>query len=198
MAQLDGREYKNWEEYIQTKFPPDIFNVNTDSIESVTTYFITTKESLSKTRIYLELIDGIALRASFDNPESPVSIKEGQEERERAFLFDDFALNDAHLVFTDQYLNIPVYYGWTEKRTYYRNKVLRVELFYNNSKNQEHLFINTYYWTWHEKAGCLLLPIVLPAIWIESKIVNHKIKRGKEIKVEAKEITPMIRPTERL
>jgi len=192
MAQLNGKEFRTWKEYIEHKFPSINFTVRLEPANSTETYIVTCKEGKSATRIYLELFDDSTCRVTFDNPASPLSIKLGEEERQRAILYADYTLEDTQLLATDSYIHIPLYCGWNEKLTYYTNKLLREEMLYYKAGKFEHLHTNTYYWNWYKKAGCLLFPIVLPALWIESRIVKRKISQGKNIKIQSTEVLPML------
>ncbi|MGQ7947580.1 hypothetical protein [Flavobacterium sp. WC2509] len=185
--------YDNWKDYFIKKFSENnIFDIQEFDVENeyVESYNITLKDKSSKTEIifqifkkdipYLELHD-----IRFNNPNSP-KLTENNTKDPNGFDGVGSEFNLKNVIDVEDWLNIPLNYGWKEKTTYYNGKELKTEAIWKQNGKISEIPIKQNYL---EKYGCLSFPIVPFAIFWNSQ----KIKLfPKKIEIKIIEIEPMI------
>ncbi|MEO8404371.1 MAG: hypothetical protein ABI480_07245 [Chitinophagaceae bacterium] len=190
MAKLNNKVYDDWEEYITDKFPAVAFNISTEKTESSKIIRISSK-SKSKTLILFDFPTSDLCRTCFYHPDSPFLNADNDKERQRALMYSDYELNDENLQNTNEGLNIPLYFGWSEKAFYYKGKLLRSELLYFDGVNWQTISIEQNL-GWYTRAGCLITLLTWPVLLIEYKLVKHRLKNDKHVKITQADIPPII------
>jgi len=133
MAELNGKKFEDWEEYIYDKFPSKEFVLSEDKDTSSTNVIsVISKNPSSKTKIVFDFPTADLCRVCFYNPDSPFHNTQNDQERLRSLLYSDYELTSENLKNTNDYLEIPLHYGWTEKATYYKEQLIKSELLYHN------------------------------------------------------------------
>ena len=79
----------------------------------------------------------------------------------------DYELSDENLAAVDDHLNIPLYYGYTERTVYAKGQLRRVELLYNGETSP--VYINPH-------AGGYLLSILTWPLRLFKKDMDEEIK----------------------
>lgn len=135
MAELNGKKYESWEEYIEDKFPTSEFNIqeerDTDSSKII---IVTTKNKTSETRLVFDFPTSGLCRFTFYHPNSPFLNMDNDEERKRALMYADFEISNENLLNMDETISIPLHYGWIEETTYYADESFISNLrYYDNA-----------------------------------------------------------------
>lgn len=117
---------------------------------------------------------------------------DNDNERLRSLMYIDFELTAENLAETDEYLKIPVNYGWTEQVTYYNGKQVKSELLYHNGVLWQSVLIDQKF-SRFDKAGCLLTLLAWPVIYIQYRIVKSRLyKNNQDVVITKKAILPML------
>ncbi len=166
MAELDNKIYENWPAYIADKFPSADFVVTeTANSSSGGTIKIKSKNGNSTTEIACDFPASGLCRVTFYNPESPLHNAANDKERQRALMYDDYEITNENLKNTDDYLNIPLYFGWTEEATYYKGVLVHSEARFYESGGWTVMWSESKL-SWSQKVGCLInligWPILIP------------------------------------
>jgi len=193
MAELNGKEYEEWRDYISDKFPNAEFEIteskDTSSADLIT---ITTKDSTSKTRIVFDFPTSGLCRVCFYHPDSPLHNADNDKERLRALMYTDYELTTEYLTTINDYLEIPLHFGWTEQATFHKNKLIKSELFYYDGISWQTIPIDQNL-SWSDKVGCLLGFFAWPILYIQYRLVGHRLnKNHKNVKITTAGILPMI------
>ncbi len=169
MAQLNNQIYLNWQDYITDKFPADQFNITIKEIpeEKTDTITVTLKDGSSRTSLVFDIIDNNLCRECFYHPDTILYNAENDRERKRSCMVSDYELSDENLAAMDEYLNIPLRYGYTERTVYANGKFRRFELLYKGRIHR--VYDNT------SAGGCLLSIITWPFRSLK-KANNEEIK----------------------
>jgi len=194
MAELNGKKYEEWEEYINDKFPPNEFNISEDKETSSTNVItVTSKDSTSKTKIVFDFPTSGLCRVCFYNPDSPLHNADNDMERLRALMYSDYALTTENLLDTNEYLEIPLYFGWTEQGIYYKEQLIKSELLYYDGVAWQTILIEQNL-SWFDKAGCLLSFIAWPILYSQYRLVKYRLnKNNKNVKITSSQVLPMVR-----
>ncbi|MFV1885501.1 MAG: hypothetical protein ACMZ7B_13510 [Balneola sp.] len=191
---FQGKTYKNWKDYFLDKFSDkELFKVELFDLDDkfLENYRVTTNKEDSETEIIYQIhIDGIKYVELFDvhfnNPKSP---KLTAENKSNNYGFDGqgSTFNEKNLIELDDWIEIPISKGWTEKTTYYDGQEVKTECIWTQDNKSEVIPIDQKYL---DNYGCLLFPIVPFKIIL----TNRKLKRNIE-KVTTVEnvIEPMIK-----
>ena len=150
MALLNNKTYDSWLDYITDKFAGDRFNITVKEIpeEKTDTITVTLKDGSSRISLVFDIIAHNLCRESFYHPDTVLYNAENDRERKRSLMLADYELSDENLSAMDQYLDIPLRYGYTERTVYANGEFRRFELLY---KGQIHrVYDNT------SAGGCLL------------------------------------------
>lgn len=132
MTQLNNQTYLNWLDYITDKFPVDQFIINIEDFpeEKIDTITVTLKDGSSRTSLVFDIIDNDLCRECFYHPDTVLYNAENNRERNRSLMVSDYELSDENLSAMDDYLDIPLYYGYTERTVYIKGQLRRVDLLY--------------------------------------------------------------------
>lgn len=193
MAELNGKKYEEWEEYINDKFPPNEFNISEDKETSSTNVItITSKDLTSETKIVFDFPTSALCRVCFYNPDSPFHNAENEKERLRALMYSDYELTTENLINTNEYLEIPLNFGWTEQVTYYKEQLIKSEVLYYDGVVWQTIPIEQNL-SWFDKAGCLISFIAWPILYIQHRLVKHRLnKNNGNVKITTSHILPMV------
>jgi hypothetical protein len=105
MAELNGKTYETWEDYIADKFPTSEYYITEDKDTSSTNIItVSSKDNTPKTEIIFDFPTIGLCRVCFYNPDSPLHNAGNEKERKRALMYSDYELNDENLKATDEYL----------------------------------------------------------------------------------------------
>jgi hypothetical protein len=190
---LNNISYNNWKEYIFNKFG-DKSTFIIEQIEkenkSFDIYRVTLINEKSQTEIivqifldtnYTELHD-----VQFNNPNSP-RLTESNKSNDYGFDGLGSTFNQKNLEDLDDWINIPICHGWTEKTIYYQNKELKTNCYWIHHGQTVEIPIKQNYL---ENLGCLFFPIIPLKIYL----TDLKLKRNNDkVRVEEKVIEPMIK-----
>ncbi len=183
---------KNWKEYLFKKFSDSgIFQVDLvdNEDEFIETYSIKRKDSHSNTEIIFEIFKSDnyteLFNITFYNPDSPIHNEENKLDI-HGFDGQGSTFNDESIEHHDDWLNIPLIHGWTEKTTFYKDSPVKTELIWiQNGKTVEIPLKQNYL----DNLGCLFFPFVPIVIWW----THLKLKMNKdEVKIDQRIIKPMI------
>ena len=190
--ELNDIVYENWKDYLVKKFQNDEtynveeFDKENDYIES---YKITLQNKTSETEIifqifkkeipYVEIHDVV-----FNNPKSP---KLTEDNLKNIYGFDGVGsvFNKENLENIEDWLNIPLKYGWKEKTIYFNGRELKTNAIWKQNGKIHEIPIRQNYL---DKFGCLTFPLVPFIIFWNSQ----KLKIfPKKIDTKIIEIKPM-------
>lgn len=192
MATLNNRDYPDWRSYINDKFSdPDFVIIdNTGDPDPVIVIRSATNNSL--TSILFDLPTADLCRVTFYNPDSPLHNTENDKERARSLFFSDYGLNDENLKNVDEYLDIPLYFGWTEEAVYYKGELVIAEARYFGRNSWNHIWSNSNL-SWSEKTGCLINLLAWPVFIPQHKYIYKRLNSAeREKKVVLTNIPPML------
>lgn len=194
MTELNGKKYKEWEEYIIDKFPSDEFDISADRGTSSTNVItVTSKDPTSKTKIVFDFPTTGLCRVCFYNPDSPLLNADNEKERLRALMYSDYELTTENLMNVNEYLEIPLHFGWIEQGTYYKEQLIKSELLYYDGVTWQTIPIEQNL-SWFDKAGCILSLLAWPVLYIQYRLVRHRLnKNNKHVKITTSHIIPMAR-----
>jgi hypothetical protein len=194
MAGLNGKKYNEWGEYIKDKFAATEFDITEDKDTSSTTVLtVISKDTTVKTKIVFDFPTMGLCRVCFYNPDSPLINADNDHERLRALMYSDYELTDENLKNTNDYLQIPLYYGWTEQVIYYKERLIKSELLYFDGIAWQTIPIEQKL-SWFDKAGCLLSFFAWPILYVQYRLVRHRLnKTNKNVKVTSAHISPMVK-----
>lgn len=169
MTQLNNQTYLNWLDYITDKFPADQFIINIEDFpeEKIDTITVTLKDGSSRTSLVFDIIDNDLCRECFYHPDTVLYNAENNRERNRSLMVSDYELSDENLSAMDDYLDIPLYHGYTERTVYIKGQLRRVDLLYNGHTIP--IYDNT------SAGGCLLSMITWPFKFLK-KPTDEEIK----------------------
>lgn len=187
-VEFNGKTFANWKDYFFDKFSDrekyeiEHFDKGNKHIEN---YRVTLKYLTSKTEIifqiftekipYVEIFD-----VHFNHPDSPVLTSENKSNN---YGFDGLgsAFNYENLADLDDWINIPLYRGWTEKTTYFKGKPNRTDaIWFQAGKTREIPLTQNYL----KKYGCLMFPIVpFIILWNSKQLQWNKDKITTDVKV---------------
>ena len=191
-VEFEDTKLNNWKDYLLHKFPETIFNLKQFDLEDeyVESYKVTLKNNLSKTEIifqifknkipYVEIHD-----VKFNNPLSP---KLTFENTKNPYGFDGVGseFNLKNLTNINEYLNIPLKYGWKEKTIFFNEKELKTNAIWKQDGKIFEIPIKQNYLKGY---GCLSVPIIpIIIFWNSQKIKLFPNKVKSEINV----IEPML------
>jgi hypothetical protein len=186
--------YDNWKDYLIKKFQSDEtynveeFDVENDYIES---YKITLKNKTSDTEIifqifkkeipYVEIHDVV-----FNNPKSP---KLTEDNLKNSYGFDgvNSVFNKENLVNIEDWLDIPLKYGWKEKTTFFNGKELKTNAIWRQDGKIHEIPIRQNYL---DKFGCLTFPLVPFVIFWNSQKLKMYPKKTETKIIEIKPMKP--------
>lgn len=185
--------YLNWEDYIKSKFSSNIFDIiETKNELKELEIRVRKSDGSSDTEIVFDLPVSNICRVTFYNPQSTYSNSENDIERQRAMFFDDYELTQENLEQTENYLNIPLYYGWTEQCIFYKGRLVKSELLYFDNISWKTILLKQNI-SWLDKSNCLLLLLAWPVLYIQYKFVkNHANIGSPNVTVKKVQISPMI------
>lgn len=181
----------NWKEYLFDRFPDSDFAVEhidnrNDIIES---YSIKRKNSDSKTEIVFEIFKSDnykeLINVLFYNPNSPM-LNESNNEDKYGFDGQGSSFNNENLIHLNDWLLIPLKYGWTEKTTYYADRPIKTDLIWIQRGKMTEIPLKQNYL---DKFGCLAFPIIPFVTWWTNWKLKHKTKN---VRVDERVISPMI------
>jgi hypothetical protein len=192
MAELNDKKYEEWEEYISDKFFINEFDVSEDKNTSSTKIItVTSKEPTSKTKIVFDFPTSGLCRVCFYHPDSPLHNIDNDKERLRALMYSDYELTTENLMNTNEYLEIPLHFGWTEQATYYKEQLIKSEVLYYDGIVWQTIFIERNL-SWFDKAGCLITLFAWPILYIQHRLVKHRLnKNTKNVRITTSHILPM-------
>jgi hypothetical protein len=193
MAELNGKQYVEWEEYIRDKFSAPFFNITEDkSTSSANVITVTAKEPAIKTRIVFDFPTAGLCRTCFYHENSPHLNADNEKERLRALMYADFEISDENLANTDEYLKIPLYFGWTEQVINYKDQLVKSDLLYYDGVSWQTIPLERHI-NWFDKVGCLTAVIAWPVLYVQAQFVKHKLTTdNKHVTVTSNHILPMI------
>ena len=193
MAELNGKKYEEWDEYINDKFPISEFDISEDNTTSSTNIItVTVKDRTSKTKIVFDFPASGLCRVCFYNPDSPLHNADNNKERLRALMYSDYELTTENLMATNEYLDIPLYLGWTEQGTYYKEKLIRSEILYYDGVAWQTTLVKQNL-SWFDKVGCLLSFFAWPILYVQYRLVKHRLnKDNKNVKITTAQVLPMM------
>ena len=130
MTELNEKAYLNWRDYIADKFPAGQFNIHIeeDPEYKTETITVTLKDGSSRTSLVFDVIANYLCRASFYHPDTVLYNAENDRERKRSLLVSDYELSDENLADMNDYLDIPLYHGYTERSVYSKGQLRRIDL----------------------------------------------------------------------
>ena len=193
MAELNGNKYEEWEGYINDKFPSNEFDISEDKDTSSTNVItVTSKDPISKTKIVFDFPTAGLCRVCFYHPDSPLHNEDNDKERLRSLMYSDYELTTENLMNTNEYLKIPLYFGWTEQATYYKEQLIKSEVLYFDGVAWQKIPIEQNL-SWLDKAGCLVSFIAWPILYIQYRLVKHRLnKSSKNVKIVTTPISPVV------
>lgn len=128
---------------------------------------------------------------SLDHPGSPLHNANNDTERLRSLLCADYELTTENLINTNDYLEIPLCFGWTEQAVFYKEKLIKSELLYYDGVTWQSIPIEQNL-SWFDKAGCLLSFFAWPILYVQSRLVKRRLNRNKRsVKITTSLISPM-------
>jgi hypothetical protein len=194
MTELNGKKYQEWEDYINEKFPTSEFFITEDNDSSSTKVItVTTKDPTSKTKIVFDFPTSGLCRVCLYNPASPLNNAYNDKERLRALMYSDYELTTENLMNANDYLRIPLYFGWTEQATFYKEDLVQSELLYYDGVAWQIIPIERNL-SWFDKVGCLLGFFAWPILYIQYKFVKRRLNRNnRNVKITSTIIQPMTR-----
>jgi hypothetical protein len=192
MAHLNGKQYLSWEDYIQDKFPKALFDINIETKGASSVLRITDKKKISKTEIVVDLVQQNACRVTLFNPESQAVNKDSEIERSKEMQAGENSLTNELLQRTDDYINIALYRGWTERTYYYKERFWRSEFMYFEDGDWKTFPLETEYPSWINRRGGLLVLVTWPLLLIQHGIMRRRIRDSKLITMNGRSIPPMI------
>jgi hypothetical protein len=189
---FQGKTYRNWKDYFLDKFSnKELFKIEQFDLDDkfLESYRVTTNNEDNETEIIYQMhIDGIKYVELFDvhfnNPKSP---KLTDENKSNDYGFDGrgSTFNKKHLSELDDWIEIPISKGWTEKTTYYDGKEMKTECIWIQDNESVAIAVDQKYL---DNYGCLLMPIVPFKIIL----TNRKLKRNTDkVKVVENVVEPM-------
>ena len=193
MAELNGKKYEEWEEYINDRFPTNEFDISEDKETSSTNVItVTSKNPTLKTKIVFDFPTSGLCRVCFYNPDSPLHNEDNEKERLRALMYSDYELTTENLMNTNEYLKIPLHFGWTEQVTYYKEQLIKSEILYYDGIAWQTILIEQNL-SWFDKAGCLISFFAWPILYIQHRLVKHRLNKNyKNVKITTSNILPMV------
>jgi hypothetical protein len=181
----------NWKEYLFDKFPDGDFLVEqidkgNDSIES---YSIKRKNSTNQTEIVFEIFKTDDYKELFNvlfyNPDSPM-LNESNEQDKYGFDGQGSTFDKENLLQLNDWLQIPLIHGWTERTTYYVDRPIKTDLIWIQRGKLTEIPLKQNYL---DKFGCLTFPIIPFVTWW----TNWKLKHmTKQVRIDERIIRPMI------
>jgi hypothetical protein len=193
MVELNGKTYEDWKEYIADKFPGSDF-IATEITDTSNTNIITikSKKGNSETEIVFDFPTPSLCRITFYNPKSPLHNSENDKERKRALMYDDFTITNENVKNSDDYLNIPLYFGWTEEAVYYKDALVISEARFYEGGTWNIIWSENKL-SWSNKAGCLVNLLAWPILIPQHKFIYKILEKSThEKRVLQSDIAPMI------
>ena len=181
----------NWKEFLFNKFPDSDFLVKqTDKgNEYIESYSIKRKNSTSQTEIVFEICKTDDYKELFNvlfyNPDSPM-LNESNEQDKYGFDGQGSTFDSVNLEHLNDWLQIPLIHGWTEKTTYYADRPIKTDLIWIQKGKRTEIPLKQNYL---DKFGCLVFPIIPFVVWRTNWKLKHKTA---EMRIEEKTIGPMI------
>ena len=191
MLTFNNKTFNNWKEYIDEKFADkSLFVVEQfdKDNEHIISYRIKSTDHNCKTEIIVKLFIEKDFSEVFDihfnHPDSPFWTEENNKNN---YGWDgqggSFTLED--LIDADEWIDIPLFYGWTETTFYFDNIEIKTEAEWYPQKNKPIPITQNYL----SRYGCLTFPIVPFVIWYKSWLWKRHPERMKTI---VKKIPAMI------
>jgi hypothetical protein len=181
----------NWKEFLFNKFPDSDFLVQkTDKgDESIESYSIKRKNSTSRTEIVFEIFKTDDFKELFNvlfyNPDSPI-LNESNDQDKYGFDGQGSTFNSDNMEHLNDWLQIPLIHGWTERTTYCADKPIKTDLIWIQRGKLTVIPLRQNYL---DKFGCLILPITPFVTWWTNWKLKHKTA---DVRIEEKTIGPMI------
>lgn len=180
MAELNGREFNNWEEFIYYEFPDNEFGIEVRETESNRKeILVTSRHQISKTIIVFYFVTPEYCRAFFYHPNSPHHNANNEKEKSGEIGLDDYDFTTENMVHLKNILDIPVKHGWTEKTTQFKGKLKTSEIRYYDGLEWQIIPIGQNI-SWFNKAGCLLILFAWPILLIRDKLVQVYFRHNKK------------------
>lgn len=183
MLTLYEKTYNNWKEYFDDKFSDkSLFIVEQfdKDNKNIYSYRITSTNENCKTEIIVQLFIDNDFAEVFDihfnHPDSPIWTTENKKNN---YGWDgqgcSFTLKD--LIDSDDWINVPIFHGWTETTFYFDNVEVKTEVYWYPMENGtipiSQIYLNNF--------GCLTFPIVPFVIWYKSWLWKNHPERMKTI-----------------
>jgi hypothetical protein len=180
----------NWKEYLFDKFPGSDFLVkqNDKGNDFIESYSIKRKNSTSQTEIVFQIFKTDDYKELFNvlfcNPDSPM-LSESNDQDKYGFDGQGSTFDKENLVHLDDWLQMPLVHGWTEKTTYYRDRPIKTDLIWIQGGQLTEIPLKQNYL---DKFGCLTFPIIPFVTWW----TNWKLKHWAEnVRIEERKIGAM-------
>lgn len=159
--------YSNWKDYIDQKFADrTVFNIeqfNKDN-EDLLSYRVTSTDLIIKTEIIIELLYERDLLEVYDihfnHPDSP-KLMEEHKANEYGWDGQGSDFNFENLKNADDWIDVPLKYGWTETTFYFDDKEVKTEAEWKGKINSSYPIKQNYL----DPYGCLVFPVVPIVIW---------------------------------
>ncbi|RYY62042.1 MAG: hypothetical protein EOO05_04190 [Chitinophagaceae bacterium] len=178
MAMLDGKEFESWDHYFREKLPASQLVIDQDTNSPGREMHVRSRLIECETKLVIEFPGADTCMVTCHNPLSPLVLyRPGSGLLNGAMFESYYEFNDISLDQLDNQLNIPLYFGWTEKLDFHKGKLIEAQLLFEDRSGLHALPVEKNR-TWLDKAGCLLTLFTWPVLYLQHQFVLFLYKKG--------------------
>jgi hypothetical protein len=194
MVRYKNKIINNWKEFVFEKFGDNnifLIEKKLHTNPHIDEYQVSIKDKSNETKIIFQLNNWNSAKwriynVFFSNPNSPKLTDSNRSEKNRDFDGEDSIFNQHNLIEIEDWIKIPLYYGWKERTTFYNEVEIKTDCFWIQDGNIEEIPIKQNYLN---NYGCMLFPFIPIKIWL----TNRKLKRNSDkVRIEQHIIQPML------